>query len=163
MTTTGSTGNGRQETRRRLRAAAYGVCVRDGQVLLARISPSDPAVPSRWTMPGGGLEHGEDPVDAVVREVEEETGLRVRAERLLGLDSYRINPSALGDDFHGLGIVYEVRVTGGELRHEIDGSTDLAAWVDLEKVPGLDRVGLVDVALELHRRTPPAGRVERLP
>lgn len=162
MTAADGTENPQERFRQRLRVAAYGVCVRDGQVLLARLSPSDPAEPSRWTMPGGGLDHGEDPLDAVVREVEEETGFRVRVERLLGIDSYRVSPSAAGDDFHGLGIVYEVRVTGGELRHEIGGSTELAAWVDLDEVPGLDRVGLVDIALDLHRRTPSAGSLESL-
>lgn len=37
-----------------------------------------------WNLPGGGAEHGESPWEAVVREVEEETGLVVEVERLAG-------------------------------------------------------------------------------
>ncbi|MCM2577617.1 NUDIX hydrolase [Streptomyces meridianus] len=161
MTAVDGTADGQDRLRQRLRVAAYGVCVRDGQVLLARLLPSEHAEPSRWTMPGGGLEHGEDPLDAVVREVEEETGFRVRVERLLGIDSYRSSPSVRGDDFHGLRIVYEVRVIGGELRHEIDGSTDLAAWIGLDEVSELERVGLVDRALAFHRSALLSGRAGR--
>jgi hypothetical protein len=62
-------------------------------------------------------------------------------------------------DHHGVRIVYEGRVTGGELRHEIGGSTDLAAWHDLTAVPELTRVRLVDVALRLWRERPVNGRV----
>lgn len=151
---------GRTRLRQRSRVAAYGVCVRDGQVLLARLAATDLGEPSVWTVPGGGLDHGEDPVDAVVREVEEETGYRVRVERLLGIRSHRDNPSAAGDDYHRLGIVYEVTVTGGELRYETDGSTDLAAWTDPGTVPALERSPLVDFALDLHQRKPPTGRFE---
>ncbi|MFD4238894.1 NUDIX hydrolase [Streptomyces sp. NPDC058542] len=43
--------------------------------------------------PGGGVEHAEDPYDAVIREVAEETGLEAVAERLLGVDS-RVIPAA---------------------------------------------------------------------
>ncbi|WP_305239140.1 hypothetical protein, partial [Klebsiella pneumoniae] len=71
---------------------------------------------------------------------------------LLGIDSLRRRyPRRLGAvaDFHGLRIVYEGRITGGTLRHETDGSTDLAAWHPLESVLDLDRVGLVDIGLEL--------------
>lgn len=153
---------------RKLRVAAYAICVRDGQVLLAR-SPGPGGVPE-WVLPGGGTEHGEDPHDTVVREVEEETGYRVEPTALLGVDSNRLTrPSRVGPgrllrrtvDHHGVRLVYEARVTGGGLRFEVGGSTDLAAWQDLDAVPGLTRVPLVDAGLRLWRERPPAGRAGR--
>ncbi|WP_434589520.1 NUDIX hydrolase [Streptomyces sp. A5-4] len=143
-----------------LRVAAYAVCVRDGQVLLARWVAPDGS--KRWTLPGGGMDHGEDPYDTVVREALEETGYAVEPVRLMGVDSItRRYPRRLGTfaDFQGLRIVYEGRVTGGELRHETGGSTDLAAWHLLDAVSGLDRVELVDTGMELWRTKPAVGRV----
>ena len=55
-----------------LRLAAYAVCIEDGRVLLARHVP--PKGETNWTLPGGRVEHAEDPFDAVIREVAEETG-----------------------------------------------------------------------------------------
>ena len=43
---------------------------------------------SYWTLPGGGVEAGETPAEAAVREVLEETGVRVRAVRLLWEGTY---------------------------------------------------------------------------
>jgi 8-oxo-dGTP pyrophosphatase MutT (NUDIX family) len=108
------------------------------------------------------MDHGEDPYDTVIREAEEETGYAVEPVALLGVDSMlRSHPRRLGPlgDFHALRIVYEARVTGGELRHETNGSTDMAAWHPLDEVPALDRVALVDVGLRLWRERPPVGRV----
>jgi 8-oxo-dGTP diphosphatase len=82
---------------------------------------------------------------------------------LLGVDSMTVRkPRKLGPDgdFQSLRILYEGRTTGGELRPEADGSTDLAAWHPLDAVPGLDRVALVDIGLELWRERPPLGRVD---
>ncbi|MEU8650179.1 NUDIX hydrolase [Streptomyces sp. NPDC048737] len=147
--------------REKLRVAAYAVCVRDGQLLLAR-SPT-PDGTSEWVLPGGGMEHGEDPHDTVVRELAEETGYRVEVTGLLGVDSSRRTVPRRNlrgpVDHHGVRIVYEARVTGGELRNEIGGSTDLAAWHDLSAVPELTRIRLVDVALRLWRERPANGRV----
>ncbi|TLS42438.1 NUDIX hydrolase [Streptomyces montanus] len=143
-----------------LRVAAYAVCVRDGHMLLARWVDGDGS--KRWTLPGGGMDHGEDPYDTVIREAEEETGYAVEPVELLGVDSVRRRyPRRLGTtaDFQGLRIVYEARVTGGELRHETNGSTDMAAWHPLDEVSGLERVELVDVGLALWRERPAAGRV----
>lgn len=147
--------------RQKLRVAAYAVVVRDGQFLLAR-SPGPGGVPE-WVLPGGGMEHGEDPYDTVRREVEEETGYLIEVTGLLGVDSTRHTlPGRLGRtvDQHGVRLVYEGRVTGGELCNEVGGSTELAAWQPLDAVPGLVRVGLVDIALRLWRERPAAGRVE---
>ncbi|MEU5768704.1 NUDIX hydrolase [Streptomyces asoensis] len=147
--------------RQKSRVAAYAVCVRDGQLLLAR-SPAPDGTPE-WVLPGGGMEHGEDPLDTVVRELDEETGYRVEVTALLGIDSSRHVFPREGlrgpVDHHGIRIVYEGRVTGGELRYEVGGSTDLAAWHDLDAVPALTRVRLVDIALAMWRERPADGRV----
>lgn len=143
----------------KLRVAAYAVCIRDGQILLARwVGPDG----RRWTLPGGGIDHGEDPCDAAVREVAEETGYTVVIDRLLGLDTVRRRYQANTTDevdLHGLRVIYAARVVGGQLRHEVGGSTDQAAWVGLDDVAGLDRVDLIDIGLRLDRARPPAGRV----
>ena len=47
--------------------------------------------PKNWTTPGGGLEKGESPIEGLVREVKEETGLRVKPNRLLGAYSTAFN------------------------------------------------------------------------
>ncbi len=148
--------------RRKLRVAAYAVCVRDGQLLLAR-SPAPDGTPE-WVLPGGGMEHGEDPYDTVRREVGEETGYRIEVTGLLGVDSARrVLPGGFPrrrTDHHGVRILYTGEVVGGELRHEVGGSTDFAAWQDLDAVPGLTRVRLVDTALRLWREQPPHGHLE---
>lgn len=107
------------------------------------------------------MDHGEDPYDTVIRELDEETGYAVEPVTLLGVHSVqRRYPRDHGSvaDFHGLRLVYEGRVTGGTLRPEENGSTDLAAWHTLDDVRRLARVELVDVGLQLWRDRPPAGR-----
>ncbi len=66
------------EQRRRY-TVAQAVVLQDGRVLL--VKRTDPRV---WELPGGGIERGETPAEAVIREVSEETGLQVRVERELG-------------------------------------------------------------------------------
>ena len=60
---------------RRTRIGSYSLCLDDeGRILLARLSALEVDV-GAWTMPGGGIEFGEHPDAAAVRELEEETGL----------------------------------------------------------------------------------------
>jgi ADP-ribose pyrophosphatase YjhB (NUDIX family) len=63
------------------KVAAAAIVAKDGQVLLVRrtMTPGK----GRWTVPGGFVEFDEDPREAVVREVLEETGYRVQVARLL--------------------------------------------------------------------------------
>ncbi|MDQ0930863.1 NUDIX hydrolase [Streptomyces turgidiscabies] len=145
-----------------LRVAAYAVCVRNGQILLAR-SPAGGGG-HEWVLPGGGMEHGEDPYDTVRRELMEETGYRIDVTGLLGIDSVRhtfTHRWRRPRDHHGVRLVYEGLITGGELRPEVNGSTDLAAWHDLDAVAGLRTVRMVDVGLELWRERPVTGRAAK--
>jgi ADP-ribose pyrophosphatase YjhB (NUDIX family) len=150
-------------TAQHLRVAAYGVCLQDERVLLARYVSPDGAV-RHWTLPGGRVEHGEDPYDAVVREMAEETGYQVRVEQLLGVDSRtrRVEWDG-GAVFQAIGIFYRVRITGGRLRNEVGGSTDLAVWIPVSDVPELERAVIIDVGLQLHRTRPPTGHVPPIP
>ena len=58
----------------RVRLAAYGWCERDGAVLLCRISPNGPGG-GLWTLPGGGLDFGEEPVTGLVPWARDVAGL----------------------------------------------------------------------------------------
>ena len=64
------------------RLASYGVCLDSDHVLLARYVPAKRI--ADWRLPGGKAEHGEDPFDAVVREIAEKIGCDGVVERLLG-------------------------------------------------------------------------------
>jgi 8-oxo-dGTP diphosphatase len=135
-----------------MRVAAYAVITDDdGRVLLAHWNEGRHAA---WTLPGGGLEPGEDPEHAARREVREETGYRVALDALLGIHS-RVIPASdrLSEDatgpLHALRIVYRAHTTGGRLRNEVDGSTDRAEWFPLAEVRHLSRVKLVDIALRM--------------
>jgi len=125
---------------KRQRVAAYAVILRVStgstggeEILLSRLAEritSD----ELWTLPGGGLDHGEDPRDAVLREVREETGLDAQVGETARLYSAHL-PGVWRDgrrvDAHALRIVYDgwVAPDAPEPRVvEVDGSTSEAAW-----------------------------------
>jgi len=145
------------------RLAAYAVCVEDGRVLLARWV--GPAGGSNWTLPGGRVEPAEDPFDAVIREVAEETGCDAVVERLLGVDS-RVIPASeswAGAVHQNVGVFYQVRITAGEPRPEPDGAIAESVWTPIPDVAGLRRSSLVDVGLALVRDLPATGHVAAVP
>jgi len=62
-------------------AVAAGLLVRSGQVLLCRRSPERAWCPGVWDLPGGHIEPGESPQEALVRELHEEIGVNVQVPR----------------------------------------------------------------------------------
>ncbi len=139
------------ETMGRTRVAAYALC-RDaqGRVLLCHLAPSVGAHDT-WTLPGGGLGFGEAPADAALRELHEETGLRGSIVRLIDVNDRLFRAVDGGEALHAIRIVYAVRITGGDLRDEVDGSTDGAGWFSRETA---GRMRLGELSLSMLTRSP---------
>ena len=104
---------------------AVAAIIRDGSghVLLIRRGDG-----RGWSLPGGFMEPGETVVECLVREVQEETGLDVEPERLVGIYSDpAVNHITFpnGDQVHLVSATFECRVFGGHLRPDGDESLDV--------------------------------------
>jgi 8-oxo-dGTP diphosphatase len=134
------------------RIAAYGLVLDDGgRLLLCRLS-ADELYPGWWTLPGGGIDFGEDPRDAALRELTEETGLTGEIVSLAGVESFSRSEFSDPDgplSFQAIQIIYRIRPTGGRLRDEVDGSTDRAAWFTRAELDPLPLVGLAEIGVGL--------------
>jgi 8-oxo-dGTP diphosphatase len=155
------------------RPAAYAVLVDDTaaaasapRILLSRLAGSQ----STWTLPGGGIDHGEHPLIALRRELWEETGLSYTVGPLIDIGSRHFigrAPHGRLEDFQGLRLIYagSVPVDVPPTVMEVDGSTDLAAWIPVAELGRVGAVATVRDALaawtEYRRRRPdepaPAG------
>ena len=113
---------------------------RDGRVLLAR-RKSDPDA-GRWDTPGGFLEEGEEPLEALRRELREETGLEVQPGSFLGtyMDTYGEGPEA----GTVLNLVWEATIVSGEM-HADDDVSELR-WFPPEDLPDEDELAFRWVA-----------------
>jgi ADP-ribose pyrophosphatase YjhB (NUDIX family) len=136
---------------RRTRVGAYAVC-RDGddRILLCQMAPGYP-MEGRWTLPGGGLDFGEHPLEGVLRELSEETGLVGRVRGLAEVSSYAGIVEGRGGRFemHSLRIIYFVDIVSGSLRHEVGGSTDRCDWFSLVEAARLPMLELGRIGLRL--------------
>jgi 8-oxo-dGTP diphosphatase len=143
------------ETPRRMsRVAAYALCTDGDAILLSRIAPGATASSDgMWTLPGGGIDFGEHPRDAALRELTEETGLSGEIIALAGVDSWAghvvLPQDGIPTDFHAIRIIYRVNVTGGDLRVEVGGSSDACAWVRRADLAELPLVELAEVGIGL--------------
>ena len=121
--------------------AVGGVVVRDGRVLLIRRGKAP--LRDRWTIPGGRVELGETLVEALVREMAEETALRVEPLELLTIFD-RIERDAEGVVYHFVIVDYLCRWLSGEARAGSDARE--VAWA----TPGeLDAYDLPEKAREV--------------
>ena len=92
-----------------------------------------------WSLPAGAIDPGETPATAIVREVREETGLRVEPIGILGVfggEAFR-HRYAHGDVCEYLAVVFECRTVGGSLGGEDDETLELR-YFNASELPTLD-------------------------
>ena len=130
------------------RLAAYALIVNEGKILLCRLTNLTGSE-GMWTLPGGKVEFGEHPDSTVVREVFEETGLRVSQPGVLTVNSelFHFTDARM----HAIRLIYRVRVDGGTLTYEKGGTTDICEWFTPEEVRKLPLVSLAKLGMRLAR------------
>lgn len=128
------------------RISSYALLEQDRRVLLCRLS-SHISPRQEWTLPGGGIEFGEHPEEAVVREVMEETGYKVQLTGLAKVDSIVFNTP--DGRMHAIRFIYRARIVGGKMTHEADGSTDRCEWFSVAQARSVPLVTLAKVGLEV--------------
>jgi len=106
-----------------------GVLVEDGAVLLVR--RRNPPFAGAYALPGGFVDYGETVEAAAAREVQEETGLAVAVERLIGVYS----DPARDPRGHTVSVAFLVRRRGGTLAGADDA--DEARFFPLDGLPTL--------------------------
>jgi mutator protein MutT len=107
--------------------ASCAVVTRRGRVLLAR--RANPPCAGLWDLPGGFLEAGETPEQALRRELREELGVKVRRARLVSFEPDHYGP----DGFPTLTAVYRVDLTPGPI-HCADDVAEVR-WVPVTAIP----------------------------
>lgn len=90
----------------------------------------------RWSPPGGILEPGEQPAQAVVREVREETGLEVEVERLVSMVGEDPYTYPNGDRVQILDLAFQCRVVGGAPDAGGDETLEVR-WFPLDALPDM--------------------------
>ncbi|KAF2165442.1 hypothetical protein M409DRAFT_55836 [Zasmidium cellare ATCC 36951] len=92
------------------RPSAYGIVIKNDTVLLLK------QFGNKYDLPGGGVDIGEDPKEAVIREVQEETGITVKRPHLLGMESNLFRAAHSTDkSFHSLLLYFRCEYIAGEL------------------------------------------------
>lgn len=127
------------------RIGAYAVIVRGDALLLTRISALG-YPPGWWALPGGGIDQGEAPSAALVRELHEETGLTPTSVRLVDVHHVHTVAPGRGDryeDYHGIHLLYAVEVAPDQAPRvvEQDGTTDDVRWIPREALTTHARLG----------------------
>jgi ADP-ribose pyrophosphatase YjhB (NUDIX family) len=107
-----------------------------GRVLLVRASTRS-GTPGVWSLPGGAVDHGEDPNHTVVRETAAETGLSVAVTGLRDVLADMRSLPHRGVTIHTDRLIYEVSIRGGKLLDRVGQPTDLARWYTLEEAERL--------------------------
>lgn len=119
----------------------------NGRILLAQRTDNQ-----IWSIVAGMLDPGEQPADAIVREIYEETGVHAEIERLAGVALHEITyPN--GDLCHFVNTWFRCRAVGGEARVN-DGEAIAVRWFEADRLPPLNRFAMLRIRTAAEKNAP---------
>jgi 8-oxo-dGTP diphosphatase len=118
-----------------------------GEILLGQRSDNH-----QWSVVAGMMDPGEQPADALVREVREETGVEVKIERLAGVALHEV-VYGNGDRCHMVNTWFRCRAVGGEARVN-DSESIAVGWFAPDALPELNPFALVRIRTSLAQDAP---------
>jgi len=106
----------------------------DNSILVLRRSPTHPTMAGQLDLPGGIIDPGEEPGEAVIREIQEETGLSVGFSDLQlvysGAETYK--------ESYYVRLLYVVKLASRQPTIKLSFEHDLAKWHPLEKLASIE-------------------------
>ena len=134
---------------------AYGIIIDNNKIVLIRKARG--GYKGKLDLPGGGIEHMENPVETLKREMMEEVGVLITDYSLLDVASVNIKwemESDLWEDLHHIGILYKVNIEGMNLKQDADGlDSNGSDWYNIDELSknelspftiyGLEKMGYI--------------------
>lgn len=128
--------------------------IKDGQgkiLLQKRVDPLIPIADGKWEFPGGRIDYGESPEDAIKRECMEEIGCEIEVEGLLPLVQSTIWERSDGDSQHVLVFCYEAKLISG-VPSPKDKKVSEVKWFSDEEIKALDSLSGIKEFIDLSNK-----------
>jgi len=107
--------------------AVKGFIINNKKILLIKRAKNDIHAPAVWEVPGGRIETGENPIDGLVREVKEETGLNINVKRPFAVENF------VSDDGFAITMIHFICEVNKEEIKLSEEHTDFY-WVEQDKI-----------------------------
>ena len=127
--------------------AVYGIIIKRNKILLLPIG-------DKYALPGGSIEMGEDHIEALTREIKEETGLGIKPTKILNIYTSLYKSFKTGTNYHCIQLFYICKITTAKqekIRFTVDEKKYLkpAQWVDISKLKSLKYIGSESVFADI--------------
>jgi 8-oxo-dGTP diphosphatase len=121
-----------------VKVAAHGLIKKDDKYLVTKRPSNDDYMPNFWDTPGGTIDFGEKILDALVREIKEETDLTIKVGNVIFC-----NDHVSGTERHQFELVYLCEYIGGEINLDPNEHDDFK-WVTLEEMENLPKIAFLE-------------------
>ena len=116
----------------------------DGKFLVMLRGVTAPSNPLKWDLPGGDVDFGEDPQESILREIEEESALKI-----YGLMPFDVDAHINGAGQHWFTVAYKANTKSDDVK--ISWEHDEYKWVDEKEFSGLPSISkIVRFVKKLH-------------